>query len=220
MKRRALLGILCLFACLAIYACTKRSWQGFQGTPAHGLRSYTAELRRSEIGNGRELDISRLFVARDTLRYEMHDSGPFANMILLARLDSGQARLVNPVGNRCLEGHFTPQRWMDIAYLLKAFPKVAHPRIIAHKEEPLGTENLHGYKVSTIRRTGRESLFGETRDFTESFWLAEEFAIPLRHEDGTVRSELTNIREGALADSLFTPPAECRNVTSFTELLQ
>jgi hypothetical protein len=79
---------------------------------------------------------------------------------------------------------------------------------------------LHGYKAVTIRRTGREVLFGEERDFTELFWLAEEFGIPLRHENGTVRSELTQIREQALDDSLFALPAECRKVASFTDLLR
>jgi hypothetical protein len=42
----------------------------------------------------------------------------------------------------------------------------------------------------------------------------------VRHEGGIIRSELTNIRENVLADSLFTLPAECRMVSSFVELLQ
>ena len=223
MKSRALLFILGLFACLALfYACAKdkTDWQGFQGSSVHGLRSYTAELRTSDLRDGTELSTGALFVAHDALRYEMRGSGPLEHLVLLARLDTGQALLVNPAGNACLEGNFTPRRWMDIGYLLEAFPKVAHPRIMASNEEALGTESLHGYKVSKIRRTGKAVLFGEKRDFTEYFWLAEESCIPLRHEDDMIRSELTQIREQPLAESLFTFPPACRKLASFAELLQ
>ncbi|MDR2694854.1 MAG: hypothetical protein LBC79_00540 [Deltaproteobacteria bacterium] len=223
MKQRALLFILCLFACcVLIYACVtdKLIWQGFEGTPAHGLRSYAAELRVSDIRDGTESVSGTLYIAQGRLRYEMQGAGPFEHMILLARLDAGQAWLVNPSGSRCLEGSFTPRRWMDIGYLLGGFPKVMLPRIIAHNEELLGTETLLGYKVSKIRRTGRAVQFGEERDFTEFFWLAEELCIPLRHENGMIRSDLTKLREQASADSLFTPPAECRKVSSFADLLQ
>jgi len=223
MKRRVLLFALCLSACLALfYACAvdKPGWQGFQGAPAHGLRAYAAQVRTSYIRGDTEPGAGTLFVAQDRLRYEMQGSGPLEQLILLARLDSGQALLVNPSGNKCMEGSFSPQRWMDIGHLLGAFPKVARPRILTHNEEVLGKETLYGYKAVTIRRTGREVLFGEERDFTELFWLAEEFCIPLRHEDGTVRSELVQIREHAPDDALFAFPAECRKVLSFTELLQ
>ena len=224
MKPRALLFfILGMFACLVLfYACAKdkTGHQGFQGTPVHGLRSYTAELRTSDIRDNAELSTGALFVAHDALRYEMRGTEPLEHMILLARLDSGQALLVNPTGNACLEGNFIPRRWMDIGYLLEAFPKVAHPRIMASNEEALGTEKLHGYTVSKVRRTGTAVLFGEKRDFTEYFWLAEESCIPLRHENDMTRSELTNIREQPLADSLFTFPASCRKVGSFADLVQ
>jgi hypothetical protein len=223
MKRHALLFIVCLSACLALfYACAsdKPVWQSFQGTPTHGLRAYSADLRTNDIRDGTVVCTGALFVAQDALRYEMQGTGPLERMILLARLDSGQAWLVNPANNRYMDGSFAPQRWMDIRYLLEAFPEVAHPRIIAVNEELLGKEILHGYKVSKIRRTGRSVLFGEEKDFTELFWLAEESCIPLRHEDGTARTELTNIREQALAESLFTLPSACRKVSSFVELLQ
>jgi hypothetical protein len=170
--------------------------------------------------DGTELNTGMLFVSHGKLRYEMQGSGPLERMILLARLDSGQAWLVNPARNKYLEGSFAPQRWMDIGHLLRAFPKIASPRIISSDEKLLGRETFHGYKASKIRRAGREILFGEERDFTELFWLAEEFCIPLRHEYDMVRSELTNIRENTPADSLFTLPAECRKVSSFAELLQ
>ena len=223
MKRRVLLFTLCLSACLALfYACAvdKPVWQGFQGAPAHGTRAYVAHMRTSDIRGDTEPGTGTLFVAQGRLRYEMQGSGPLEQLVLHARLDSGQAWLVNPAGKKCMEGSFTPQRWVDIGYLLGAFPRVAHPRILTHKEEVLGKDMLHGYKAVTIRRTGREVLFGEERDFTELFWLAEEFGIPLRHENGTVRSELTQIREQALDDSLFALPAECRKVASFTDLLR
>ena len=222
MKRRALFCVLGLLACLALfYACTTdKGWQGFQGTPVHGLRSYVAELRTSDLRDGTELSTGAIFAARNTLRYEMRGTGPLEHMILIARLDSGQALLVNPANNACLEGTFTPRHWVDIDYLLEAFPKVAHPRVISSREELLGAERLHGYKVSKIRRTGKAVLFGEKRDFAEYFWLAEESCIPLRHENDMVRSELSNIREQALADSLFTFPAACRKLASFTELVQ
>ena len=140
-------------------------------------------------------------------------------MILLAKLDSGQAQLVNPANNACIEGNFTPRDWIDIGYLLEAFPQVAHPRIIASSEELLGKEMLHGYQVNKFRRTGKAMLFGEEKNFTEYFWLAEESPITLRHENDMVRSELTKIREKTPVDSLVTFPAECRKVSSFAELL-
>jgi hypothetical protein len=218
-----LLFILCLSACFVlIYACVtdKFVWQGFQGTPVHGVRAYTAELRTSDIRGGAEPSTGALFVSQDKLRYEMKGAGPLEQLILLARLDAGQAWLISPSGNKCLEGSFAPRRWMDIGYLLGAFPKAMLPRVIAHNEELLGKETLFGYKVSKIRRTGKQILFGEEKDFTELFWLAEGFCVPLRHETNTVRSELTNIREQAFADSLFTLPAECRKVSSFADLLK
>lgn len=223
MQSRALLFIFALFACLALfYACAtdKADWQDFHGTPLHGLRSYAAELRTSDLRDGTESGAGALFVAHNALRYEIREAGSLEHMILLARLDSGQALLVNPANNACLEGNFTPQRWMDIGYLLEAFPKVAHPRIMVSSEERLGTERIHGYKVSKIRRTGKAVLFGEERDFTEYFWLAEESCIPLRHENDTVRSELTKIREQSLDASFVAFPAACRKVGSFAELLQ
>jgi hypothetical protein len=223
MKRRALLFLLCLSACLALfYACAanKQAWQGFQGAPVQGLRTYVAELRASDLRDGTELSTGALFVAHDNLRYEMRGSGPLEHLILLARLDSGQARLINPAGNKYLEGSFMPQRWMDIGHLLEAFPKAAPPRILSSSEELLGRETISGYKVSKIRRTGREILFGEERDFTEFFWLTEESCIPLRHENDRIRSELAKIREQALDDSLFALPAGCRKVASFADLLK
>jgi len=223
MKRRTLLFISGLFTYLALfYACAtdKTGWQGFQGTPVHGLRTYAAELRTSDLRDGTALSTGALFVAHNTLRHEIKGSGQLEHMILFARLDSGQARIVNPANNACLDGSFTPRRWIDIGSLLAAFPKVAHPRIKASNEEQLGKESLQGYKVSKIRRTGKAVLFGEERDFTEYFWLAEESCIPLRHENDMVRSELTNIREQALPDSFFAFPAECRKVASFADLLQ
>jgi len=224
MKRYALVFILGLVAvaCLILfYACSRDRpvWQGFHGSPPSGLSTYAAELRTSDVRDGAELRRDALFLAHHKVRYEMKGSTPLEQMILLARLDSGQAWLVNPANNRCLEGSFSPQRWMDIGYLLGAFPGVVRPRILSHSEEILGQETLSGYKASKVRRKGREVLFGEEREFTELFWLAEESCIPLRHEDDTVRSELTNIRAGALADSLFAIPAECRKVSSFTGLL-
>ena len=223
MKQRVLLFILCPSVCLVlVYACVtdKFIWQGFQGTPVHGLRTFTAELRTSDIRGGAEPGTGALFVSQGVLRYEMKGAGPLEHLILLARLDAGQAWLVNPSGNKCLEGSFAPRRWMDIGYLLGAFPKAMLPRIIAHNEELLGKETLFGYKVNKIRRTGKQVLFGEESDFTELFWLAEELCVPLRHENGSIRTELANIREQALAASLFTPPAECRKVSSFVQLLQ
>jgi hypothetical protein len=223
MKRRVVLFTLSLSACLALfYACAadKPVWQGFQGAPVQGLHAYAAQVRTSDTRGGDTApETGALFVAQGRLRYEMQGSGPLERLILLARLDTGQAWLVNPTGNRYMEGRFAPRRWTDIGYLLEAFPKVAHSRVLAHNEEVLGKETLDGYMTVKIRRTGREVLFGEERDFTELFWLAEEFCIPLRHENGMVRSELTQIREQALADSLFTLPAECRKVFSFADLL-
>jgi len=223
MKQRVLLFILCLLACIALLdACVTNQapWQMLQGTPTHGLPTYAAQLRTSDIHNGTELGTGVLFVSHGKLRYEMQGAGPLEQMVLLARLDAGQAWLVNPANNSCIEGSFTPQRWMDIGYLLGAFPKVAHPRVINDKEELLGRETLSGYTVKKLRRTGRKILFGEEKDFTEFFWLAEESCIPLRHEDDMIRSELTDIHKKAIADSLFTLPAECRKVSSFAELLQ
>ena len=222
MKHRPLLRTLRLLACLALLnACTADHpvWQGFQGTPEQG-RTYTAQLRMNDLRDGTELDAGMLFVSHGKLRYELNGSGPLGRMILLARLDSGQAWLVNPAGNSCLEGSFAPLRWMDIGYLLEAFPKIAHLRIISSSEELLGREKLSDYKTVKIRRAGRAVLFGEEKDFTELFWLADEFCIPLRHERDMVRTELTNIRENSTADSLFTLPAECRKVASFAELLK
>ena len=222
MKQRAPLCIVCLFACFALFAACipdKPVWQSFQGTPVHGLSAYAAVLRTSDMRDGTELRTDMLFVAHGKLRYEMKGSGPFEQMVLLAGLDSGQTWLVNPANNRCIEGHFAPQRWMDIGYLLETFPKVMRPRVISSKEELLGKEMLSGYKTGKIRRTGRAILFGEEKNFTEFFWLAEEFCIPLRHEDGMVRTELTNIHKKAIDDSLFTPPAACRKVSSLAELL-
>jgi hypothetical protein len=196
------------------------AWPGLQGMPVRGLHTYTAELHAGDIRNGAALSSGVLFVAGDALRYEMQGTGPFAHMVLLARLDSGQAQLVNPAGNTYLEGSFTPQRWMDIGYLLEAFPAVTSPRILASKEELLGREQISGYKVSKIRRTGREILFGEERDFAEFFWLAEESCIPLRHENDRVRTELTMIRREVLDDALFALPPACRKVSSLAELLK
>ena len=223
MKQRTLLFILSICACFAMLdACgTDRTvWQGFQGTPTHGLHTYGAGLRTSDIRDGTELRTGILYISHGRLRYEMQGSGPLEHMILLARLDSGQAWLVNPAGNSYLEGSFAPQRWMDIEYLLAAFPKVTHPRIISANEELLGGEILNGYKVIKVRRTGRAILFGEEREFTEVFWLAEESCIPLRHENNTVRTDLTNIHKKTLEDTLFALPAECRKVSSIVELLQ
>ena len=222
-KRRAALFVLCLFVCLALfYACAadKPIWQGFPGMPVFGLRMYAAELHTRDIRDGTKLSTGALFVAHAALRYEMRGTGPLEQMILLARLDSGQAQLVNPAGNKYLEGSFAPRRWADIGYLLEAFPKVMPPRILSSKEELVGKEQLSGYKVNKIRRTGREVVFGEEREFTEFFWLAEESFIPLRHERGMVLSEVTNIRQKAFDDSLFALPAECRKVSSFAELLK
>ena len=221
MQQRALLCISCLLACLVLLgACAaKQDWHGFQGQPAHGLSTYTAQMRTSDIRDGRELGTGKLFVAHNKLRYEMQGTKPLEQMVLLARLDSGRAWLVNPTGNACLEGSFAPQHWMDIEYLLEAFPGVVRSRIIVSTEEPLGKERHSGYKVSKIRRTGRKVLFGEEKDFTEFFWLAEESSIPLLHEDGMTRTELANIRKEELADSLFLPTG-CRKVPSFADLLQ
>jgi hypothetical protein len=223
MKRRVAFFTLCLSVCLVLfYACAadKPIWQAFPGIPGFGLHTYAAELHSSDTRNGTKLNTGALFVARNAVRYEMQGTGPLEQMILLARLDSGQAWLVNPAGNKCLEGNFAPRRWADIGYLLEAFPKVMPPRIISSNEETLGKELLSGHKVSKIRRTGREVVFGEERDFTEFFWLAEESCIPLRHERGMVISEVTNIRQQALDASLFAFPSECRKVSSFAELLQ
>jgi len=222
MRQRAPL-FFCLFACFALLAACvpdEMARKDIRGSPMHGWSNYAAELRSGDMRGGTELKTGALFVAHDKVRYEMKGSGPLEQMILLARLDAGQAWLVNPANNSCLEGSFTPQRWMDIGYLLAAFPHVMHPRIISSREEDLGKETLSGYKTDKFRRTGRHMLFGEERNFTEVFWLAEEFCIPLRHEDGTVRTELTNIRKQAVDDSLFTLPAACRKVASFVELLQ
>jgi len=79
---------------------------------------------------------------------------------------------------------------------------------------------IFGYKTGKVRRTGKHILFGEEKDFTEVFWLADEVCLPMRHEDGTVRTELTKIRQQTLDDALFAPTAECRKVASFAELLQ
>ena len=223
MNPRVLLFILCLCVCLVLpYACAREKsvWQGFQGAPDRGLPAYTAQLRTSDIHNGAELGTGTLFVAHGKLRYEMKGSGPLDQMLLIARLDSGQAWLINPSGTRCLEGGFAPQRWMTVEYLLEAFPKVSRPRIVAVNEETLGAETLSGHKVSKIRRTGRAAMFGEENSFTEFFWLAEESCIPLRHENDMTRTELANIHRQDLADSLFTLPAECRKVSSLVELLQ
>jgi len=222
MRQRASL-FFCLFTCFALLAACVQDEKGrkdLQGSPVHGWDSYAAELRAGDMRGGTELKTGELFVAHGTLRYEMKGPGPLERMILLARLDAGQAWLVNPANNSCLEGNFSPQRWMDISYLLAAFPRVMQPRIISSQEEALGKEILSGYKARKIRRTGRHMLFGEEKDFTEVFWLAEEFCIPLRHEDGTVRTELTQIRKQAVDDSLLTLPASCRKVASFAELLQ
>ena len=211
MKRRVALFILCLSVCLALfYACATN----------FGSRMYVAELHTSDIRDGTKLGTGALFVARDVLRYEMQGTGPLGQMILLARLDSGQAQLVNPAGNKYIEGNFAPRRWVDIGYLLGAFPKVMPPRILSSNEELLGKEEISGYKVGKIRRTGREVMFGEEKDFTEFFWLAEESPIPLRHERGMIVSEMTNIRQKALDDSLFALPAGCRKVASFADLLK
>jgi len=208
------------FALLAACVLDENIRQDIQGSPMHGWDSYTAELRAGDMRDGTVLRTGALFVAHGKLRYEMKGTEPLEYMVLLARLDAGQAWLVNPANNNCLEGSFTPQRWMDIGYLLAAFPKVMQPRIIASKEEVLGKEMLSGYKTGKIRRTGRHMLFGEEKDFTETLWLAEEFCIPLRHEDGIASTELTKIRKQAVDASLFTLPAACRKVASFAELLQ
>jgi hypothetical protein len=173
-----------------------------------------------DLRDGAELGAGLLCVSQGALRYEMHDPGPFGGMILLARLDSGQAWLVNPAGKACLEGAFAPRRWMEIGYLLEAFPKIARPRILASNEEVLGSERIFDYKTVQIRLTGRAVLFGEERDFTELFWLAEEFCIPLRHERDMVRTELTRISKDAPEDSFFTLPADCRKASSLVELLK
>ena len=223
MKQRPSLFILCLLVCLSLlYACATDHpvWQGFQGTPMQGLRAYTAQLRLNDLRDGTELGTGMLFVAHGKLRYEMNGSGPLDQMVLLAQLDSGYAWLINPANNRCLEGSFAPRRWMDIGYLLEAFPKITHFGIISSSEELLGREKLYDYKTVKVRRTGRVALFGEERDFSELFWLAEEFCIPMRHERDMIRAELTNIRVTASADSLFTLPAESRKVASFAELLK
>ena len=212
-----------LLACFVLLAACVPDhfvWHGFQGTPTHGVGSYAAELRTSDMRDGTALRTGRLFVARGKLRYEMQGAGPLEQMILLARLDEGRAWLVNPANNRCLEGNFAPQRWMDIGHLLRAFPKVMQARIISSKEELLGKEMLSGYRAGKIRRTGSHMLFGEEREFTEFFWLAEEFCIPLRHEDGMLRTELAQIHKKDIDDSLFTLPAECRKVSSFADLLK
>jgi len=220
MKRRVALFILCLSLCLALLYTCVAFWRGFPGTPIFWSRMYVAELHTRDSRDGAKLGAGALFVSRDVLRYEMRGTGPLEQTILLARLDSGQARLVNPAGNKYIEGNFAPRRWVDIGYLLEAFPKVAPPRILSSNEEVLGKEQLSGYKVSKIRRTGREVMFGEEKDFTELFWLAEESPIPLRHERGMVISEMTNIRQQALDDSLFALPAGCRQVASFADLLK
>jgi hypothetical protein len=212
-----------LLACFVLLAACVPDhfvWQGFEGTPMCGAGSYAAELRVGDMRDGTALRTDRLFVVRGKLRYEMQGAGPLGQMILLARLEEGRAWLVNPANNGCLEGSFAPQRWMDIGHLLGAFPKVAHARIISNEEELLGKEMFSGYRVVKIRRTGRHMLFGEERDFTEFFWLAEEFCIPLLHEDGMVRTELAQIHKKDIDDSLFTLPAECRKVSSFVDLLK
>ncbi|MDR0466655.1 MAG: hypothetical protein LBH94_04790 [Deltaproteobacteria bacterium] len=222
MKQRVLLVVLGLSVCLALIGAYvhMQSWKGFQGAPVQGSRAYVAELHTSDLRDGSKLGVGALYVARDNLRYELNGKGPLKHVFLLVRLDSGQARLVNAAGNKYLEGSFTPQRWMDIGHLLGAFPKVASPRIISSNEELLGREELAGYKADKILRTGREVLFGEEREFAEFFWLTDESCIPLRHENGRVRSELANIREKDLDDSLFELPDECRKVASISELLQ
>ena len=223
MKRRVLLFALCpAIGLLLFYACVIRehAWQGLPGMPVHGLHTYVAKLSTSDMRSGTTLGAGALFVAGDTLRYEMQGTGPLEHMVLLARLDSGQAQLVNPAGNKYLEGSFAPRRWVDIGYLLEAFPAVMSPRVLTSKEELLGREKFSGYKVSKIRRTGREVLFGEEREFTEFFWLAEESCIPLRHENGRIRSDLTEIRRQNLDDSLFALPSAYRKVSSLAELLK
>ena len=95
-----------------------------------------------------------------------------------------------------------------------------HRQLISDTEEMAGKELLFGYKVSKMRRTGREILFGEEREFSEFFWLAEESCIPLRHEDDMIRTEMTNIQQHAVADALFMLPADYRKVSSLAALLQ
>lgn len=222
MKKRVVC-LVCVLCCIGLVAaCVRnnRGGRGFQGPPVHGLHSYSGEMRQSDLRGGAAAGTAKVFAANGRLRYEMRGSGPLEQLVLLAELGSGKARLLNPARGRYLEGSFTPQHWVYLEYLMEAFPQVMRPRLISHTEERLGTENVAGYATEKIRSIRRESMLDKERVVTRLFWPAEEFCLPLRQEEGAIRRDFTNITIGPLAPSLFEIPPEYRKAVDFIELLK
>ncbi len=220
MKNTALLT-LCLFCCL-LAACVRNQtvWPGFAGSPLHGETSYSGEMRQSDLKGNPEEQPAKVFVSNSRLRYEINGSGPFEKLVLLADVSSGKSRLLNTANRKYLEGSFAPQRWVYLEYMLESFPKVMHARQLSHAEEKLGSETVAGRKAERIRSVSRESLMGKERTVTRIFLLSEDFSVPLRQEDGTMRREFTNIHAGPLADTLFTLPAGWTKAPDFAQLLR
>ena len=220
--QRALICLAVCALCLALPgACVKKhpDWQGFQGTPVHGAPAWQAEVRTSNIRSGAAQGAGKLFVEGRNLRYEENNNSPFGRLVLLARLDSGKAWLLNPANMACLESSFNPQHWVELAHIFESFPQLAVIRRTVKSEELLGAENLGDYKVNKLQRLLEENAFGETRTQMQTLWLAEEFCVPLRIETGETRQELVQISTGPLAATLFALPSTVKMVSGIDELV-
>ena len=210
---------LVLFALLSLIfvSCAQQpDRQNFQGSPLHGQHSYSGEIRE----NGAQNAAAKVFVSNCRLRYELHGNTPLERLVLLADLESGAVRLLNPTNKRCLEASFAPLRWLYPEYMLEAFPQIMRPRILTHETQELGEETLAGYRARKIRVVNTEKLLGEERVITRVFWLSEKFCVQLRQEEGVLQRNFTNIVVGQLAESLFTLPGEYSKVDTIAEFLK
>jgi hypothetical protein len=211
--------VLCCFLLFASCARKDAGREGFQGSPLHGMKSYAGEMRQSAI-EGDAFDTARVIVSGSRLRYDLRGDGPPERLVLLADLDSGRIRLLNPANRSYLEGSFAPQRWIYLEYLMESLPTVMRPTIVARTEETLGSEEVSGHSARKIRVAGREELLGEERAVTRTFWVSEQFCLPLRQEEGSMRREFTGITSAPVEDALFALPAGYRKAADFAELMK
>jgi hypothetical protein len=212
--------VLCPFLFSASCARVDAGRESFQGSPLHGMKNYAGEMRQSATRGGGSGPAAGIAVSGSRLRYELRGETPLERLVLLADLDSGRIRLLNPANGRYLESSFAPRRWIYLEYLMEFFPEVMRPAIVSRTEETLGREELSGHSAKKIRVVSREALLGEERSVTRTFWVSESFCLPLRQEEGLMRREFTNITSAPLADSLFALPAGHEQAADFAELLK
>jgi hypothetical protein len=223
MKKRAQrLFALVICSVLLSPACARMDagGEGFQGSPLHGMKRYAGEMRQSATRGGESEPAAGIAVSGNRLRYELRGKTPLERLVLLADLDSGRIRLLNPANGKYLESSFAPRHWIYLEYLMEFFPDVMRPAIVSRTEETLGREEVSGHSAKKIRVVDREALLGEERSVTRIFWVSENFCLPLRQEEGSMRREFTNITSAPPADSLFALPAGHAKAADFAELLK